>query len=251
MKKMLAALLSLLLLLSALPFPALADVVTIDTETATCEEIAAACELLKAARIARLKENFAQTHEVQPLDGITFRGVPWGSTRADAEAIVGPAVSSTPMITVRRSTVNSDGIGVRTIYKNWTIAGYPAYTAEFNYVYPVMDGEMLRDDNLAILYLGEYQFWDLGDVSAVMEDLTTKLSGLYGAYAIANGGRRTWTDAQGNSIELSYAGSRVYLLYISAQAEADLGAAKAVLAAERAEQEELLRIQNQNNTDGL
>ena len=250
MKRILSVLLSLLLIL-ALTAPALAEVLTIDLENATDDEITAAYELLKAERLARLKKASAANHEVQPADGITFRSVPWGSTRAEAEAIIGPSSSTNANITVRRSTVNTDGVGIRTTYKNWTVAGYQTHSAEFNYVYPVVDGMLLRDNNLAVLYLGEYQFWDIGDVNAVMEDLTAKLSGLYGACTVGSGDKRTWTDAYGNSIELSYVGNRIYLLYFSAEAENLLGAAKQAIADERAEQEELLRIQNQNNTDGL
>ena len=68
MKRFLASLLALLLLLPILACPATAETITIDTETATYEEIVAAYELLKAARIAHLKATFAENHEVISLN---------------------------------------------------------------------------------------------------------------------------------------------------------------------------------------
>lgn len=229
----------------------LAETITIDLETASYEEIVAAYDMLKNERIERLKENFASEHQIQPVSGITFRNVPWGSTKIEAEEILGERSSFSSYITARRGFVYTDGRGVQTKYTNWTLAGYSLEYAEVNYVYPVVDGMLIRDDSSAILYLAEYDIWDVGDTNAVVEDLTTKLSGLYGTYSSGSSDKRTWTDENGNYIELSYSSSRVYLIYSSAQAEELLGRAGQAIQDERREQEELLRIQNQNNADGL
>ena len=110
---------------------------------------------------------------------------------------------------------------------------------------------MLRDDDLAVLYLVEYDLFDIGDENAVVEDLTSKLTKLYGSYSIGNRNTRTWVDKNNNSIELSSSKTRVYLVYSSAQKDILLGNAQQIVEAERKEQEEILRIQNQDNTDGL
>lgn len=251
MKRVKSAFALLLVLCFGFSTVTLAETITIDLETASYEEIVVAYDMLKNERIERLKENFASEHQIQPASGITFRNVPWGSTRTETEAILGNGSSSGSYITASRGSVYTDGIGVQTKYKNWTLAGYPLQYAEVNYVYPVVDGMLIRDDSSAILYLAEYDIWDVGDTNAVVEDLTTKLSGLYGTYISGSWGERTWTDENGNYIELSYSSSRVYLIYSSAQAEELLGRAYQAIQDERREQEELLRIQNQNNTDGL
>ena len=251
MKRILTALLALLIASAALVSTALAEVVTVDLETATYEEIVAACELLKAERVARLKETFAETHEIQPLDGITFRGVPWGSTRAEAEAILGAPSNTITYICAGVGSVYTDGRGISTYYAGWTVAGYPVPTATLGFVYPVLEGKLLRDDSLAVMCSGMYEIQNIGDVNAVMDDLTTKLSALYGSYTHGSFNTRVWTDANGHSITLWPTDTSVYLLYYHADRDALMNAAVQAIADERAEQEELLRIQNQNNTDGL
>ena len=123
--------------------------------------------------------------------------------------------------------------------------------AYVNYVYPVLDSKLLRDEDLAVMCYCTYVFEDIGDVNAVRDDLTRKLTLLYGAYSHGSNDSRTWTDESGHYIRLTSGSSSVYLHYVHADADALVGAAEQAIAAERAEQEELLRIQNQNNTDGL
>lgn len=250
MKKFLASLMALLLLLPVLTGPATAEIITIDTENATYEEIVAAYELLKAARIARLKATFAETHEVQPAGGITFRGLPWGSTRVEVEAILGPASGSRSFVYSGFITIYTDGRGLSTYYNGGSVAGYAVPEITVDYVYPVLDGRILRDDDLAVICSGRYVIEDVGDIHAVMEDLTAKLSSLYGSFTQSIHGRR-WTDAEGNTITLDHGDTSIYLLYYPSYRDALLEAATQAIADERAEQEELLRIQNSNNTDGL
>lgn len=249
MRRLLANLLAFLLLTS-ITTAAMAEVITIDTETATYEEIVAAYELLKLERIARLKESFAANHEVHPLEGITFRDVPWGSTRTEAEAILGPASGSRSFVYSGFVTIYPDGRGLSTYYNDGSVAGYAVPQITLDYVYPVLDGKILRDDNLAIICSGRYVIKDVGDIHAVMDDLTAKLSALYGSYTQSIYGR-LWTDIKGNTITLQSGDTSVYLLYYPSYRDALLEAAAQAIADERAEQEELLRIQNQNNTDGL
>ncbi len=249
MRRLLANLLAFLLLTS-ITTTAMAEVITIDTETATYEEIVAAYELLKLERVARLKESFAESHEIYPLEGITFRDVPWGSTRVEAEAILGPASGSRAFVYSGFVTIYTDGRGLSTYYNGGSVAGYAVPQITLDYVYPVLDGKILRDDSLAVICSGRYVIEDVGDIHAVMDDLTAKLSTLYGSYTQSIHGR-LWTDIKGNTITLQGGDTSVYLLYYPSYRDALLEAAAQAIAAERAEQEELLRIQNQNNTDGL
>ena len=250
MKRHISFLLTLLLLLPILACTATAETIIIDTETASYAEIATACERLEAIRIARLKETFAAEHEVQPADGITFRGVPWGSTRLEAEAILGPTSGSRSFVYSGFITIYTDGRGLSTYYTGGSVAGYAVPEITVDYVYPVLDGRLLRDNNLAVICAGRYVIKDVGDVHAVMEDLTAKLSSLYGSFTQSIHGRR-WTDVRGNTITLDAGDTSVYLLYYPACRDDLLNAAEQAIADERAAQEELLRIQNQNNTDGL
>ena len=249
MRRLLANLLAFLLLTSSTT-TAMAEVITIDTETATYEEIVAAYELLKLERVARLKESFTESHEIYPLEGITFRDVPWGSTPGEAEAILGPASGSRSFVYSGFVTIYTDGRGLSTYYNGGSVAGYAVPRITLDYVYPVLDGKILRDDSLAVICSGRYVIEDVGDIHAVMDDLTAKLSTLYGSYTQSIHGR-LWTDIKGNTITLQGGDTSVYLLYYPSYRDALLEAAAQAIAAERAEQEELLRIQNQNNTDGL
>lgn len=252
MKRVLSMLLGLLLV-CFFTSPVIAEILSIDLENATYEELTAAYELLKAKRIALLKDNYAETLEIKPAKGITFRGVPWGSTKAAAEEIIGAPYRCYDYMCRKYQTnsIYSDGRGIHTQYRGWTIAGYQLSYAVVNYVYPVLDGALLRDNNLAIMCYCTYVLDDIGDINAVRDDLTRKLSLLYGGYTDGSNNSRTWIDENGHSIRLSFGSSSIYLHYIHADSDALTGAAEQAIAAERAEQEELLRIQNQNNVDGL
>lgn len=61
--------------------------------------------------------------------------------------------------------------------RNIKVAGYDCSTSLW-FVYPVVDGEMVWDDNAAIMYCGEYGFWD--DHKNKYNDLKGKLTQVYG-----------------------------------------------------------------------
>ena len=236
-----------LLLALLLATPALADVITIDLETATYDELTAAYELLKAERIARLTAAYAATHEAQPVEGIAFRNVPWGSTRVEAEAILGKPERTDDYYPIYATWGSSDGRGFSSYY-TWKIAGYDA-RGMTSFVYVVQDGSLLRDKDLAIMTEAMYTIQNISDKEAAMEDLTTKLTSLYGACTY-NGDARVWTDANGHRIELG-ASTFVTIRYFHAEQKSLMNAALQAIAAEKAAQEELQRLQNQNSTDGL
>ena len=86
----------LLLMLCLMLTAACADTISIDLDAASYEEIVAAYELLKAERLQRLGESFAASHEIQSSAGIEFRNVPWGSTKKEAEAMLGVPIDIPP-----------------------------------------------------------------------------------------------------------------------------------------------------------
>lgn len=232
---------------------AAADVLTIDLDTASYEEIVQGLDVLGRKQKEMLAEQFAAEHEAEVSSAICFRGVPWLATKAETEALLGhPSSSSKSRVAVpgKDNTVNSDGIGIETTYKSWSVAGYTPEKTTLCYVYPVVDGVMLRDDDLALFYLARYNIWDIGDPDAAVEDLKTKLTNLYGAYTTD---RQTlvWKDEAGNVIRMYFYANRIELTYYSAEAENRYGQANQAIDDERAQQELLNRIQNENNTDGL
>ena len=119
-----------------------------------------------------------------------------------------------------------------------------------NYVYPIEEGVIIRDADLAMIVFVEYIIFDVSDASKVVDDLTNKLVKLYGNYQIDDGAR-IWFDNNNNAIQVNPASTRIYIIYTSEMADRMIDSANQVRNAEVAEQEELLRIQNQNNYDGL
>ncbi len=60
-----------------------------------------------------------------------------------------------------------------------------------------------------------------------------------------------WTDSDGNTIALWPLENTIVIKYWTYDTDELIAAAKQAVDNERAEQEELLRIQNRTNTDGL
>ncbi len=72
---------------------------------------------------------------------------------------------------------------------------------------------------------------------------------LYGEYIYDN--KYIWTDDDGNNIALWPLADSIVLKYWASDADELIEVAKEASDTEKAEQEELLRIQTQTNTDGL
>ena len=201
MKKLSFLCLCLLLLLCAQA--AHADTLTIDLDAADYDEVVSAIGTLKALRLQMLREKYADSQTITAADGISFRGIPWGAARSEAEKIVGLANS------VRRSHIlntkaqaYTNGMGIDDQYSDWTAAGYAVTYCDLYYVYPVLDGMLIRDDALARFYMGQYDIRSLGDINAALADISGKLVKLYGGYSIANNGDFIWTDDLGNTLIL-------------------------------------------------
>ena len=228
-----------------------ADTLNIDLDNASYDEVVEAINTLKAVRLKMVTEQFANSHSRNSSDGISFRKIPWGSTRAEAEEIVGKANS-----TDRRYILNTisgrhrNGLGLQDQYKDWVVAGYPVEYSSLYYVFPVVDDILIRDDSLSQFYLAQYRFPNLGDVNAAVSDISEKLKSLYGEYKIGTYGEFIWSDKDGNTLVLE-SHPDISLMYYAANAEELIAAAKRAVDLENAEQEEMVRMQNQGNTDGL
>lgn len=148
--------------------------------------------------------------------------------------------------------------GAGTGYGNVSVAGYNAELIVY-YVYPIVDGKLLRNGDEAEFYLAVYEFSDSADMEAVYNDLVTKLTGLYGeSSALNKWGRftgRLWKAKDGSQIWLRIYNTNgdytVQLSYTAPESTSRLEAVEAQITKEKLEAEELERQKNINNTDGL
>lgn len=240
--------LAVLLLICVTLVSANAEILTIDLDNASYEEIDNAYQQLKQERLDKIKEKFKETYEPEPKSDIMFRGIPWGTTRSEVEQQIGLPSQVFEYLAEENLVISSE-TGIKTSYYGIQLAGYSA-TANINYVYPVVDGRMLHDKDLASMAYVEYVLWNVGDGNMIAEDLTQKLVQLYGDYQ-THSKRRVWYDNANNEIEMRIYSNSVYIYYISRNSEQMINVAEKALDAELAEQEEILRLQNQNNYDGL
>lgn len=240
--------LAVLLLICVTLVSANAEILTIDLDNASYEEIDNAYQQLKQERLDKIKEKFKETYEPEPKSDIMFRGIPWGTTRSEVEQQIGLPSQVFEYLAEENLVISSE-TGIKTSYYGIQLAGY-SETANINYVYPVVDGRMLHDKDLASMAYVEYVLWNVGDGNMIAEDLTQKLVQLYGDYQ-THSKRRVWYDNANNEIEMRIYSNSVYIYYISRNSEQMINVAEKALDAELAEQEEILRLQNQNNYDGL
>lgn len=243
--------LAVLLLICVTLMSASAEILTIDLDNASYEELDNAYQILKQVRMNKLKEENAKGNLPDSQSEITFRNIPWGSTKQKAEEVLGePSIETTTLLYLSGTTVDKDiGIGAKYSRHPLTVAGYTSKRTKVSYVYPVIDGIMLRDDDNAILFFAGYEIMDdTNDVNTIFEDLTEKLSKLYGEYvANDNDKSRIWTDALNNSVQLELFGNSVMVNYTCGMAEELVNEAQKARDEERAERLE----ETKNNVDGL
>ena len=202
--------LAVLLLICVTLVSANAEILTIDLDNASYEEIDNAYQQLKQERLDKIKEKFKETYEPEPKSDIMFRGIPWGTTRSEVEQQIGLPSQVFEYLAEENLVISSE-TGIKTSYYGIQLAGYSA-TANINYVYPVVDGRMLHDKDLASMAYVEYVLWNVGDGNMIAEDLTQKLVQLYGDYQ-THSKRRVWYDNANNEIEMRIYSNSVYILY--------------------------------------
>lgn len=246
MKRILALVLAFLLSSFAL-----ADVIEIDTETATLSEIDAALIALTEERNARLRAEAEKIEHPEMKDAILFRDVPWYSTKSEAESILGMVGGfHQDMQELPRGAVYQ-GIGTQVYYDGrLNVAGYYP-TVRMFYVYPVIDGSLVKDKDLAMFYLAAYKFSpiDYGDTESIKNELLVKIKDVYGDPSYVDGDYY-WVDSYGNTLKL-FNNTWLQLSYYVHDAVELLEKADYVLDQERAAEEEQQRAMHTYDYEGL
>ena len=221
---------------------------------------------------------------------IKLRGIGWYTSRAEvmnafesqgmtafrsrdieAHIIFNPSDSAE-----YENRVIDEGGGCNVTFYSAVIAGYETYITT-SFIYPIQeDGTLLKSDDEAQLYEGEYslRLEDGLDLKVVFEDLKSKIASLYGEFSLdqeenSNDITAIWEDPEGNMILLSLLGNsepnsfyRVCLKYVANHAQERFEEVKAALEAEELaiqaaeESERLAAIAEEygidpKNTDGL
>ena len=139
------------------------------------EEIDNAYQQLKQERLDKIKEKFKETYEPEPKSDIMFRGIPWGTTRSEVEQQIGITSRQSTYLSKLNRVIGED-IGISTSYSTFQLAGYSVST-DVNYVYPIEEGVIIRDADLAMIVFVEYIIFDVSDASKVVrsEEHTSEL----------------------------------------------------------------------------
>ena len=217
--------------------------------------------------------------ESSDVTTITFRGFDWLSTRSDVEAALAADNITDGAIMSNRHAINwpegdyewsgsphgdtsrLEDAGWCAMYSDVTTGGYAPTFTEAYYMYQILpDGSLQTTNGSELLYLGVYEYHrdDFENLEAVFNDLTAKLTSLYGECATNNDddyNRNIWTDADGNKAILAYYTSDKYpeveLAYESGAADEMLRNLKNKIDELNAAAQESERLENSNNTDGL
>lgn len=149
--------------------------------------------------------------------------------------------------------VDEAGIGVG--YMDMPVAGYVADVYAY-YMYPITDGKVDRSTEKAEFYVAYYSFEDMENLTAVYDDLTAKLTALYG-----EGIPKTdkyydsiyWQDAEGNMVWLLIEddASAVRLGYAAGDHITRLDTLREQIRNETIAAEDESRQENSGNTSGL
>lgn len=266
MKKFIVAFLALMLITAT----AIADVVTVDLASATDDELSSFIQTIRDEQTNRYKEKLAAQQIDADPDGITFRGIPWFSTVEATEKAIGQVSEYKYASDLRRlgyidySNVTTgadrvDGdLGCNVSYAGLSVAGYQPSSSIACYIFPIVDGQIVRDIQSAQIYMGYYTFEseDYGDLSIVYDDLARKLEQLYGKGNESSTEYYTntvWQDDTGNVIRLRKDNDASYLTlaYVASTADSRLDDMAVAYVDEKTREEDAIRNENVNNTDGL
>lgn len=219
---------------------------------------------------------------VEQPDTILFRSIPWFENRASVRTTMSnidgiqPGYGSSDMARIDtwyRQWNNmyadpniTDG-GAMSAYKNLKVAGYSA-SVTLSFVFPIVDGKVLYSADNAQFYKAIYKLDELEDMPAAFDDLTTKLSSLYGtpedkSYYNSFAGLDTpkawlWYAKDGSLVFLamyydtySKKYDEVWITYAAPKTDELLNTLIAQIKQEAIEAEEAERLKNSTNTDGL
>ena len=246
-----------------------AEILTIDLDTASDAEIADAIRALQEEKIERSKRSISPA-KAPDSDDILFRGVPWYSTRAETEAIIGYTSSTKgPNDLYRMSGIDYDSVtsgkdrvddygGCMASYSKVSVAGLTPSKTCICYLYPIVNGEIIEDDSLAQIYFGYYKFssGDFGDHQAIYDEFQRKLNTAYGIGTETSDKYHTttkWTDAKGNYIQLLINDKHSYVAlgYMAADADQRLDEMQTAINNRMADKDRMTMQEQENNYDGL
>ena len=207
-------------------------------------------------------------------ESYTFRNIPWLTTKVDViEAMnaegykVSWKYDNTTIADWFQTWINITGDykvaegGCYLSFKGVKVAGYSASLSTY-YWYPIVDGRVQRDNDLAQFYLAEYEIQNIENMDPVYDDLLAKLTSLYGKPETKNSDS-SWTDTigalwtadDGSLIWLArykaYGDTAVKIWYAAPKTTETLQALEKQIAQETLEAEEAEREKNKTNTDGL
>ena len=145
--------------------------------------------------------------------------------------------------------------------ENIKVAGYPVSSIYLYFMKPVnIDGTINHNKNEAIFYMGRYIISDCIDRVEVFDDLTEKLTSLYGpiSYEQFDGQvARIWKDEFSNCVALIRHDTKyenlndIEIVYMSGSAMNDMQILDNALYNETINENNQNRIDNADNTDGL
>lgn len=192
---------------------------------------------------------------------ILFRGIVWGSSYAEiAESVeleklstfsFSESVGTALGMETTLDTPRDEGlVGIAEFSRPYPeVAGYQTVDVELHFVYlPDENGELAKDEEHTALYHAYYTI-EPADRVAAYEDLTQKLTSLYGDADYSRGditqdkdSVTAWYGAEGTMVSLEYSTSsyRIYIHYGFLGGDQLLMDAQAAVDRARA-----------NNTDGL
>lgn len=204
---------------------------------------------------------------------ITFRNCKWYSTKKDTEQILfsegatdGPLIEQHTIYSMESTDRSNIGFatgkveegGYSAIYHDISVAGYDVEDTYACYIYPIVNGQIVHDDEQAEFYFGWYTFRsdDYADHEGIYNDLSTKLISIYGEGTVESNDDNntiTWIDVQGNQIRLLINNDKNYVTlgYIAYNADERLDAMAQALVDEKVQQEAQSREENASNTSGL
>lgn len=185
-------------------------------------------------------------------DEITFRGIPWFSTKSQVEEALladgatkdeyGPYPNSIALINTSMDDPDLiEGGGCWGVYKAVTVAGHEVSETIACFMYPIVNDKVLRDVELAEFYMGAYVFESTSSDGAkrIYDDLVRKLTLLYGDGKVIKTADEqqedpveTWTDPQNNVIMIFNDSSSIVLIYIAGEADSRFDELKKALGNE-------------------
>ena len=249
---------------------AFAKILQMDISTATDAELKSVIQMIQTEQAIRYKNNLAHQAIDADADGLSFRNLPWFSTLENVENAIGQVskyrsaddlyrLSYTNYKGVSSGNDRVDGeLGCTISYNGLNVAGYTPSSTRICYIFPIVEGQIVREFELAQMYMGYYEFEDedCGDLVSIYEDLAAKLEKLYGEgkkSSDENFTNAVWQDVDGNKVRLQVNGKATYLTlaYVAAAADNRLDEMAEAFTLEKAQAENAIRQENINNTDGL